>query len=81
MFVAWDRRILLVLFAASSCDFFMWTRWLGVICWLGGIGQRHGVVMIVLLHGWIGRTPLHGKFILHEQYIAILPINTEGDYK
>ena len=46
-----------------------------MICWLGGIGQRHGVAMIVLLHWWIRRTPLHGKCILHEQYIAILPIN------
>ena len=34
----------------SSCDFFVWTRRLGLIHWLGGIGQRHGVAMIVLLH-------------------------------
>ena len=53
--VLWDRRILLVLFTASTCDYL---RGLGWAAWFGGVGWRHGVAMKVLLHGWIIRTPL-----------------------
>ena len=44
---AWDRRILLVLFTASTstCDYL---RGLGWAAWFGGVRWRHGVSMIVL---------------------------------